>query len=187
MIDPQVHDQPADPVEVTGENQAGAPVRPQGGRSEPPRASHRSGPLFPEHTIPVVPPRARVRIRSRIRPLALEAVTERRNQIPLGLIILLAITFVVLMTRARPEPPPPQVDEFLPRLVVSSSQPGTSLFGNGQYLGEIGPAGRQFTVAPGLVRLRVIHRDCTASDTTVEFKAGELRTIGPLNAVCGGR
>ena len=60
----------------------------------------------------------------------------------------------------RQRPPTQQLQEFLTHFTVSSNQSETSLFGNDRYLGEIGPAGRQFAVVPGVIRLRVIHSHC---------------------------
>lgn len=184
MIEPQVPDTIANPV--TGHPEPGeipaAPTPPV--QSRRPRVVPRPSPLFPVHA--AQQSRPRLRWTQRVHELALEAVTERKNQIPLGLLILLSIAAIVLMgaePHAKPTAPPLQ--EFLTHFTVSSSQPETSLFGNDRYLGEIGPVGRRFALLPGIIRLRVIHSHCRASDTTIDFKAGEDRTIGPLNAACG--
>jgi hypothetical protein len=112
---------------------------------------------------------------------------QPRNLVPLGLIVVLGIVGIGLLLGAltrRAVPPP---NEYLARLVVSSSQPGTSLFGNDRYLGEIGPQAREFTLVPGQVRLRLVRAHCRAIDTTFELKIGEHRMVGPLDPACGVR
>jgi hypothetical protein len=114
-----------------------------------------------------------------------EALRQPRNFLPLGVIVLLAVVGVGLVVGAlarRATPPP---NDFLARLVVSSSRPGTSLFGNDHYLGEIGPKAREFTVVPGEIHLRLVRSRCQASDTTLELKIGERLAVGPLDPVCG--
>jgi hypothetical protein len=185
MIDPQVHDTPVTPAEAHPEPHEAQPERKQASTPRRPRVVHHPAPLFPEHPEHQAPPTQRTQWKAIIRTLALEAVTERKNQIPLGLIILLSITTLALTLAARSAPPAPQLQEWFTHVVISSSQPGTSLFSNGRYLGEIGPAGREFAMVPGVIRLRVIHSRCRPSDTTFDFKAGENWTIGPLNAACG--
>lgn len=110
---------------------------------------------------------------------------QPRNLVPLGLIIVLGIVGIGLLIGrlTRGAVPPP--NEFLARLMVSSSQPGTSLFGNDRYLGEIGPQAREFTVVPGQIRLRLVRSHCRAIDTTFELKIGEQLTVGPLDPACG--
>jgi len=107
---------------------------------------------------------------------------EPRNWIPLGLMIGLAIVAAALFLhepqRVDPEPP------ILTRLSVSSSRAGTSLFVQGHYAGEIGRDPREFAVDPGHLRLRLIRRDCRARDTTVDIRAGETLSIGPLDPAC---
>ncbi len=191
MFDPKVHDTPvsvpARPVEALPEPRELAPERKQPRQSTAPHWSPPPAPLFPEHPVyqQASPPK-HTQWREIIRALAIEAVTERKNQIPLALFIVLTILAVVLLgAGARSKPPASQLQEFLTHFTVSSNQTETSLFANDRYLGEIGPGGRQFAVVPGVIRLRVIHSDCRARDTTFEFKAGEYKTVGPLDAACG--
>jgi hypothetical protein len=110
---------------------------------------------------------------------------QTRNLVPLGLIVVLGIVAVGLLigTLTRRAVPPPSA--FLARLMVSSSQPGTSLFGNGLYLGEIGPQAREFSLVPGKIQLRLVRKYCRATDTTFELKIGEQLTVGPLDPACG--
>jgi hypothetical protein len=112
---------------------------------------------------------------------------QPRNLVPLGLIVVLGIVGIGLLlgSLTRPAVSPP--NEFLARLVVSSSQPGTSLFGNDRYLGEIGPQAREFTLVPGEIRLRLVRNHCRAVDTTFELKIAEHLTVGPLDPACKPR
>jgi hypothetical protein len=122
---------------------------------------------------------------SRIHGLLWEAVSEPRNLVPLSLIIIFGFVGIGILTSMlrRPVPQPPNL--FLAQLVVSSSQSKTSLFGNDRYLGEIGPRARAFTVLPGQIRLHLVRSYCQASDTTLDLKVGEQRTVGPLDPICG--
>lgn len=103
MSEPPVHDtpvapKPATPVGAYPEPQELAPEAKHprlAGRS---RIVHHPTPLFPEHAEHHVPPSSRERWKHRMHELLVEAVTERKNQIPLGLIILLAIVAIVLLT-----------------------------------------------------------------------------------------
>jgi hypothetical protein len=174
MTEQQVHDPPAPPDE-------GAPERQSARRERGTASGNHPTALFPEHLGHPGP------APSRIRRLAREAVTLRRNQIPLGLFIVLSIIEIGLLIQAYQPPPEPPPDPFLAHFFVSSAQSGTSLFGNDRYLGEIGPAGREFTVLPGQFRLRVIHSYCRATETTVDFGPGEHRTIGRLDPICSHR
>ena len=160
----------------------GDAIRDRQRRPEPeaPSGGRRSSALFPEHANPA----REIRLPSRFVGVR-EALTERRNAIPLGLIVALGLVAAVLFTR-RPAPPavvvtePPQA-----RLSVSSSKPSTSLFANETYLGEIGPTPREFTLAPGRFRLRLIRSHCRAGDTLVEVRAGETLKLGPVDPICG--
>jgi hypothetical protein len=100
------------------------------------------------------------------------------------LIVALGAAGLGLLVHRAPAPATASVDQWLTRIVVSSSAPATSLFANDHYLGEIGPEPREFTVAPGVIHLRVVRRYCQASDTAFEFRAGERHAIGPLNPTC---
>jgi hypothetical protein len=119
-----------------------------------------------------------------VRRLALEAVSERRNQIPLsiiGILALVGIGLIVMAATRRPWQPP---DPAVAHIAISSSESGTSLFANERYLGEIGPGPREFTIPPGRVHLRLIRTHCRASDTTLELRVGEQHRVGPLDPVC---
>jgi hypothetical protein len=146
-----------------------APPGRRGAALFPDQSGHRGGP----------PPR--------IRRLLREAISEPRNRVPLALIILLAIVAAGLFVRpAKPSADQPGTEWFA-RLVLSSSRPGTSIFANGRYLGEIGPEGREFNLSPGHFALRFIRRDCQAGDTVIDLQAGDRITVGPLNPACGRR
>jgi hypothetical protein len=110
-----------------------------------------------------------------------------RNLVPIGLILVLAIAGIGLLTSALVRRGAQPQNEFLARLVVTSSQPGTSLFANDRYLGEIGPRARQFAIVPGLVHLRLVRSYCRPSDTTLELKVGQRLAIGPLDPICERR
>lgn len=114
-----------------------------------------------------------------------EAIRRPRNLVPLGVILVLAIVGIGVLASSLTQRPPPPANEFLARLVISSSRPETSLFANGRYLGEIGPRAREFPMVPGQIRLRLVRSYCRASDTTFELKMGELLRVGPLDPVCG--
>jgi hypothetical protein len=113
-----------------------------------------------------------------------EALRQPRNLIPSALIVVLAIGGIVLLLSTLRRKAPPPASDFLVRLVVSSSQPETSLFGNERYLGEIGPRPREFLVVPGPMRLRLVRSYCQPRDTTFELQIGERLTVGPLDPVC---
>ena len=151
-----------------------APEHPEARRAIIPAPTHPPV-LIPQHRTRSVP------AWWRIFRLLQEAGTERRNLIPFGLIVGLALLGLGLLAQPRPAPPP---DPSLVHFAVASSYSGTSLFGNGRYLGEIGPQGRDFTVSPGHLRLRVIHSYCHAAETAFDFKAGERHTIGNLDPAC---
>ena len=172
MTEPQVDVSPTPKGEAV-------PDRRQAPRSVVPPPDHRTGAVFPH------PPDRRGRAPAEIRGLLWEAVRRPRNLVPFALIMVLAIVGVGLLaaTLMRRAAPPP--NEFLARLVVSSSRPGTSLFGNDRYLGEIGPRARAFMVVPGQMRLRLVRSHCRARDTTFQLEIGAQRTIGPLDPVCG--
>jgi hypothetical protein len=110
-----------------------------------------------------------------------------RNLVPIGLILVSAIAGIGLLTSALVRRGAQPQNEFLARLVVTSSQPGTSLFANDRYLGEIGPRARQFAIVPGLVHLRLVRSYCRPSDTTLELKVGQRLAIGPLDPICERR
>jgi hypothetical protein len=171
MPEPRVHDSPAS-------SEAGTQDRRQSPRSVVPPPARRTAALFPPK--PTSPGEAP----SRLRRLAREAVTERRNLIPLGIIIILSLMGISLLVRAMTREARQPPDPSLVHVAISSSQAGTSLFGNDRYLGEIGPGPREFTVPPGRLHLRLVRSHCRASDTTVEFKAGEQRMVGPLDPRC---
>jgi hypothetical protein len=114
-----------------------------------------------------------------------EAISQPRNLVPLSLIVILAFVAIGLFRSSLRREVSPPANQFLASLVVSSSQPKTSLFGNDRYLGEIGPEARAFAVMPGQIRLRLVRSYCLASDTTLDLKVGEHLTIGPLDPICG--
>jgi hypothetical protein len=176
MSEPQVHDSPtpAGPA---------APERRRVPRSVMPPPDHRTAAVFPyQHEDQ--PARA-APAPSRIRELWWEAISQPRNLVPLGLIVILAIVGIGVLVSALTQPAPPPVNAFLARLVVSSSQPATSLFANDRYLGEIGPEAREFVLVPGPLRLRLVRSYCRATDTTLELKVGARVTVGPLDPNCG--
>jgi hypothetical protein len=171
MSDQQVHDTPTPSGTAT-------PDRRRTPRSVVPPPARRTSALFP-------PTSAHGPSPSRLRRLALEAVSERRNLVPLSIIVILGLVGIGLIVTAatrRPWQPP---DPALAHIAISSSESGTSLFANARYLGEIGPGPREFAIPPGRLHLRLIRTHCRASDTTLDLRAGEQRLVGPLDPLCG--
>lgn len=171
MKEPQVDDSPTPVSETT-------PDRRRTPRAVVPPPARRSAALFPHQTSHAV------RVPSRIRDLAWEAISERRNLIPLGLMIVFAMVGISLLVKAEQQRAVSRPDELFAHFTISSDRPGTSLFGNDRYLGEVGPAAREFAVPPGDLRLRVVHSYCRAWDTTVTLELGARRSIGPVNPLC---
>ena len=172
MTEPEVHESQKPVNEVT-EDRRRAP------RAMVPPPAGRTAALFPHDPAAPRPP-------SRGRELLKEALGRRRNVIPLLLIVAFgAAGLGLLLHRPPASPAAASMDQWLTRIVIFSSAPATSLFANDHYLGEIGPEPREFTVAPGVVHLRVVRRDCQAGDSVFEFRRGERHEIGPLNPTCG--
>jgi hypothetical protein len=171
MAEPEVSSESHPPANEVTEDRRRAP------RATVPPPAGRTAALFPHDPAVARPP-------SRGRELLREVFGRRRNLIPLVLIVALAVAGLGLLLRRAPQPSTASIDQWLTRIVVSSSAPATSLFANDHYLGEIGPEPREFTVAPGVLHLRVVRRYCQASDSAFEFRAGERHAIGPLNPIC---
>lgn len=174
MTEPDLGDSPPPDAGSTPERRRS--VRPA---FAPP--GRRGNALFPHH------PAGQASSPSRFRRLVHELISEPRNWIPFGLMIVLGIVAAGLfLNRAEPIADP-RGELNIARLTVSSSRSGTSLFVNGGYVGEIGPAPREFTLAPGHLRLRLVRRDCLARDTAIDLKIGDQVAIGPLEPTCTGR
>lgn len=118
---------------------------------------------------------------------SLEQLRQPKNLFPLVLIVVFGVAAADLLRRSAAPPPGPSPEQFMVKLTVRSSKPSTSLFGNEQYLGEIGPTPREFTVAAGQFTLRVIRSRCQSSDTTLQLQAGTYVTLGSLEPRCPNR
>jgi len=176
MTEPQVHAPP---------DTSSAPEEPRLDRRRTPRPvvpppAFRPGTLIPEDPRhDVRPPSATGRVLAQLR--------KPKNLFPLVLIGVLTFVGLDLLSRASTPVPGPAPEQFLVHLTVSSSRPATSLFGNERYMGEIGPEGREFTVAAGQLSLRLVRSRCQSTDTTIQLQAGATVSLGPLDPICPRR